>query len=90
MLCTPVLLSVPEMEGMSIIYTSRGHPFLRMYLWWGLCTLYLLAFQVRVPIGDSGRCCYVHGINFLCFLILHKHFRTHCVSDYVFIYSILF
>ena len=27
MLCTPVLLSVPEMEGMSIIYIYRGHPF---------------------------------------------------------------
>ena len=91
MLCTPVLLSVPEMEGMSIIYIYIGVIlFLRMYLWWGLCTLYLLAFQVRVPIGDSGLCCCIHGINFLCFLILHKHFRTRCVSNYLFIYSILF
>ena len=89
MLCTLVLLSVPEMEGMSI-YIYRGHPFLRMYLWCGLCALYVLAFQVRVPIGDSGLCCCIHGINFLCFLILHKHFRTCCVSSYLFIDSILF
>ena len=23
----------------------RGNPFLRMHLWWSLCTLYLLAYQ---------------------------------------------
>ena len=34
----------------------EAHP-LRMYLWWSLCTLYLLACQVRVIIGDSGLCC---------------------------------
>ena len=27
------------------------------YLSWGLCTLYLLACQVRVSIDDSGHCC---------------------------------
>ena len=27
---------------------------LRMYLWWNLCTLYLLACQVRVSVGNSG------------------------------------
>ena len=26
-------------------------------LWWSLCTLYLLACQVRVTVGDSGLCC---------------------------------
>ena len=30
---------------------------LRMYLWWGLCTLYLHACHVRVTVGDSGLCC---------------------------------
>ena len=30
---------------------------LRMYLWWSLCTLYLLACQVRVIVGDTGLCC---------------------------------
>ena len=34
-----------------------GHPFLRMYLWWSLCTLYLHACQVRATVGDSGLCC---------------------------------
>ena len=43
--------SVPKMEG---IYTHI--PFLGMYLLWHLCTLYLLACQVRVAIGDSGLC----------------------------------
>ena len=28
-----------------------------MHLWWSLCTLYLLACQVRVTVGDSGLCC---------------------------------
>ena len=26
-----------------------GHPFLRMYLWWSLCALYLLTRQVELP-----------------------------------------
>ena len=30
-----------------------------MYLWWSLYTLYLLTYQVRVTIGDSGLCCFV-------------------------------
>ena len=42
-LCTPVLLSVPDMLG---TYTTWGHLFSRMYLWWTLCTLYLHICQV--------------------------------------------
>ena len=30
-----------------------------LYLWWSLYTLYLLACQMRVTIGDSGLCCSV-------------------------------
>ena len=30
---------------------------LEMYLWWRLCTLYLLACQARVGIGGLGLCC---------------------------------
>ena len=33
----------------------------RIYLWWGLCTLYLL---VRVTVGDSGLCCCVCVTSF--------------------------
>ena len=33
------------------------YEYLRMYLWWSLCTLYLHACQVRVTVGDSGLCC---------------------------------
>ena len=29
------------------------------YLWWNLCTWYLLAHQVGVTVGDSGLCCCV-------------------------------
>ena len=52
----------------------------RMYLWWSLCplyllacqdvplaelcTLHLLAFQVRVAVGDSGLCCRVCVVSF--------------------------
>ena len=36
----------------------------RMYLWWSLCTLYLLACQVGVAIGDSGLCCCVCVTSF--------------------------
>ena len=28
--------------------------FLRMYHWWSLCPLYLLACQLKVTVGDSG------------------------------------
>ena len=48
-LYTPVLLSVPETMGLNDMGWGggRGHPFLRMHLWWSLCTLqYLLACQV--------------------------------------------
>ena len=31
--------------------------FLRMYLWWSLCTLHLHACQVKLTVGDSGLCC---------------------------------
>ena len=37
---------------------------LRMYLWWSLCTLYLLACQVRATVGDSGLCCCVSLTSF--------------------------
>ena len=57
----PVLLSVPEMEG---IYATGGHPFLRLYLWWSLCTLYLRTNQVRVTVGNSGLCCCVCVMSF--------------------------
>ena len=30
--------------------------FSRMYLWWNVCTLYLLACQVSVTVGNFGLC----------------------------------
>ena len=30
---------------------------IKMYLWWVLCTLCLLASQVRVIVGNTGLCC---------------------------------
>ena len=35
-----------------------------MYLWWRLRTLYLLACQMRVTVGDSGLCCCVCVASF--------------------------
>ena len=37
-----------------------------MYLWWSLCTLYLLACQVKAIVGDSGLCCCVCVTSFQC------------------------
>ena len=42
------------------IYHRRA-PFLRMCLWWSLCTLYLLACQVRVNVGAQ-----VFVVVFMC------------------------
>ena len=39
---------------------------LRMYLWWSLCALYLLACLMRVTVGNSGLCCCVCVMPFLC------------------------
>ena len=36
----------------------------RTHLWWSLRTLYLLACQVRVTVGDSGLCCCVCVTSF--------------------------
>ena len=36
----------------------------RVYLWWSLCPLYLLACQARVTVGDSGLCCCVCVTSF--------------------------
>ena len=48
-----------------ILYATGGHHFLRMYLWWSLCTLpRLLACQVRITAGDWGLCCWVHVTSF--------------------------
>ena len=35
---------------------------LKVYLWWGLCTLCLLAYQVRVTLGYSGLDCCVYVV----------------------------
>ena len=36
----------------------------RMYLWWSLCTLYLLTCQVRTTVGKLGLCCCVCATSF--------------------------
>ena len=41
--------------GMQV--NTRYVLFLMMHLWRSLCTLYLLACQLRVTIGNSGLCC---------------------------------
>ena len=41
---------------LALIILSRYKNILWMYLGWSLCTLYLLACQVRVTVGDSGLC----------------------------------
>ena len=50
-------------------------------VWWSLCTVHLLAYRVRVTIGDSGfRCCVPClpiAINSLCLLIILIDSLTH-------------
>ena len=60
-LCLPVRTSLRRRQGWK---KERGPPFLRMYLWWSLCTLNLFACQVRVTVGDSGLCCCVCVTSF--------------------------
>ena len=47
---------------------------LKVYLWWGLCTLYLLAYQVRVTLGDSGLDCCVY-------LVFRELYQLPCLSN---------
>ena len=39
----------------NVIYTDLSY----LCIWWGLCTLYLLVWQVTITVGDSGLCCCV-------------------------------
>ena len=50
----PFIEDVSPVEFMHL--ATGAHPLLRMYLRWSLCTLYLLAYQVRATVGDSGLC----------------------------------
>ena len=47
---------------------------LRMYLWWSVCALYLLACQLRATVGDSELCCCVCVMSF-------KHWLTPLFVD---------
>ena len=51
-ICTSGGVYVPGM------WINKGYiNFLRMYLWWSLCPLYLHTCQGRVTVGNSGLCC---------------------------------
>ena len=55
----------------------------RMYLWWSLCTLYLLACQVRVITGDSGDLCLCNVFwalinSLICWLLTNKKIDHRC------------
>ena len=45
-------------------YATEGHPFPRIYLWWSLCTLYLLACQARVTDSRFSSCVLDHLVMF--------------------------
>ena len=47
-----------------ILYTTTWNPFLRVYLWWRLCTLYELVWQVTATVDDSRFCCWELGLNY--------------------------
>ena len=54
---------------------NRAQRARQMYLWWSLYTLYVLACQVRVTVGDSGLCCNV------CVTSLERLFTPLCVDS---------
>ena len=54
---------------------NRSQSARQMYLWWSLCSLCLLACQVRVSIGDSGLCCCV------CVTSFERLFSPLCVDS---------
>ena len=63
-----------------------SRPQLSMYLWWSLCTLYLLACLVKGTVVDSGLCCCVCVTSFQryylpCVLISHELSCPRSVSD---------
>ena len=55
---------------------TGGHPFLRSYLWLSLCTLCLLACQVRITVDDSGLRCYVYVTLISSMVCWHKPSKT--------------
>ena len=61
--------------------------FQRMYLWWSLCILYLLACQVRVAIGNLGHCCHVYRSDVFWMLINSPvnwfYLYSACVSHFL-------
>ena len=89
----PTETEIPVLQCLSLLLChnrrKQCHGLL-MYLWWYLCTLYLLECQVRVTIGDSGLCC-CDCVTFLkcyftpLFVVYHYTTRrclyTHCNSS---------
>ena len=67
--CIYTLQDVPLVEFMYLVFTPY-----RMYLWWSLCTLYLLACQVWVTVVDSGSL-------LLCFVSLERLLTPLCVEN---------
>ena len=80
----PVSPSVPEMEG---IYCKQGTSFLRMYLWWSLCTLHRwqLPSAIQVFVVCLLWCMQrmSSAFNSDCLLILHTRCWPHSVSDLI-------
>ena len=67
------------------VNSSQVNKVQRMYLRWSLCTLYLLACQAWVTVGDMGLCCYLCDVLWViihpCSLILHRRSGPRSKSD---------
>ena len=57
------------------------------YLWSSLCTLYLLACQVRVPVGDTGLCSYLQTPLSADCCHSNSHFSNHNMPFHMRLFS---
>ena len=87
--CEMTVLPQPKAPGMAVVppctHLKRWQP-LRMYLWWGLCTLYLHLCQVRITIwkGDNLWGCTSGGVYLPC---TDTHTRWELPSERVTIFE---
>ena len=69
--CEMTVLPQPKAPGMAVVPPCthlKGWQPLRMYLWWGLCTLYWRTYHVRITIwkGDNHWGCTSDGVYVPC------------------------
>ena len=75
--CTEACMSRIPFSFASWLLRLFGQ-FIDLCLWWSLCTLYLLACQVRVTVGHSGLCC-------VCVTSFKRELTPLCVDSLIYL-----